>query len=174
MSTNYPTSLDSYSTKANNVDVIDASHVNDLQDAIEAIEAQLAVEGWSTFTPTVVQSGAVAVTVNLSRYKVVNKICHLEMHLSVTGSGTAGNTISIESIPSAAQPRNLALNAMNFGTCTVIDSGTAVYAGFVLPNGAASKFSMRESNTRGVIGVNPSFALASSDVIILNCTYEVN
>lgn len=40
-STVYPTSLDSYTTKVNNVDIYDASHINDLQGAIVAIETQL-------------------------------------------------------------------------------------------------------------------------------------
>ena len=40
MATNFPTSLDSYSTK-NAGDTIDESHVNDLQDAVEALEAKV-------------------------------------------------------------------------------------------------------------------------------------
>lgn len=40
MSTNYPGSLDSYTTKVDGVDDVLAAHINDPQDAIEAIEAQ--------------------------------------------------------------------------------------------------------------------------------------
>jgi hypothetical protein len=43
LSTNYPTSLDSYSTK-NSGDTISEGHVNDLQDAVEAIEAKLGIK----------------------------------------------------------------------------------------------------------------------------------
>lgn len=45
MSTNFPTGLDSYSVKVDNVDDVLAQHVNDLQDAIEAIEAKVGVDG---------------------------------------------------------------------------------------------------------------------------------
>lgn len=38
MSTNYPTSLDSYTTKTDNVTTVLAAHVNDLQAAVVAIE----------------------------------------------------------------------------------------------------------------------------------------
>lgn len=41
MATNYPTSLDSYSTKVNSVDTVEASHVNNLQDAVVAVETEL-------------------------------------------------------------------------------------------------------------------------------------
>lgn len=40
MSTNYPGSLDSYTTKVDGVDDVLAAHINDPQDAIEALEAQ--------------------------------------------------------------------------------------------------------------------------------------
>jgi len=45
MSTNFPTGLDSYSVKVDNVDDVLAQHINDLQDAIEAIEAKVGVDG---------------------------------------------------------------------------------------------------------------------------------
>ena len=43
MATNYPTALDSYSTKLDNVDYYAAAHINDPQDAIEALEAKLGI-----------------------------------------------------------------------------------------------------------------------------------
>lgn len=42
MSTNFPTSLDSYTTRSNG-QVIDASHVNNLQDAVVALETKVGV-----------------------------------------------------------------------------------------------------------------------------------
>jgi len=44
ISTNFPTNLDSYTTKANG-DTIAEGHINDPQDAIEAIEAKLGIDG---------------------------------------------------------------------------------------------------------------------------------
>lgn len=48
MATNFPGSLDSYSTK-NTGDTISEAHVNDMQDAIEAIEVKM---GYGTSTAT--------------------------------------------------------------------------------------------------------------------------
>jgi hypothetical protein len=41
MSTNFPGSLDSYVTKSDNTDDVLAVHVNNLQDAVEAIEVKV-------------------------------------------------------------------------------------------------------------------------------------
>jgi len=43
MSTNYPGAYDSYASKTDGIDVVMASHVNDLQDAISAIEHELGI-----------------------------------------------------------------------------------------------------------------------------------
>ena len=47
--TNFPTSLDSYSTK-NSGDTISESHINDPQDAIEALEAKVGVDSSAVTT----------------------------------------------------------------------------------------------------------------------------
>jgi hypothetical protein len=41
MATTFPTTVDSYLTKVNGVDTINASHINDLQDAMVAVETAL-------------------------------------------------------------------------------------------------------------------------------------
>jgi len=45
VATNFPTSLDTYTTKTDNVDDVMASHINDLQDAVEALEAKVGIDG---------------------------------------------------------------------------------------------------------------------------------
>ena len=60
MATNYPGSLDSYSTKAAS-DTIAEGHINDPQDAIEAIEAKVGT-GASTATDNTVLRGTGAGT----------------------------------------------------------------------------------------------------------------
>ena len=44
MSTNFPTSVDSYATLVDNVDDVLASHPNDRADAIEALENKVGVD----------------------------------------------------------------------------------------------------------------------------------
>lgn len=45
MSTNFPGALDSYTTKIDNVDIVQASHINNLQDAVVALEGQFSLNG---------------------------------------------------------------------------------------------------------------------------------
>lgn len=45
MATNFPTSLDSYTTKVDDVDDVVASHINNPQDAIVALETKVGVTG---------------------------------------------------------------------------------------------------------------------------------
>jgi len=49
MATNFPTGLDSYTTKVDNTDSVLAAHVNDLQSAVVAIETKMGVDS-STIT----------------------------------------------------------------------------------------------------------------------------
>jgi hypothetical protein len=54
MATTFPTTVDAYTTKVNNVDTIAAGHVNDLQDATVAIETLLgsgSARAIATFDP---------------------------------------------------------------------------------------------------------------------------
>jgi len=44
MSSNYPGALDSFTTKQDGIDTVAASHVNDLQDAVVAIETELGID----------------------------------------------------------------------------------------------------------------------------------
>jgi len=50
MSTNFPGSLDSYTSKVDNIDVVLSMHVNNLQNAVEALEAKMGTTSSSANT----------------------------------------------------------------------------------------------------------------------------
>jgi len=50
MSTNYPDGIDSYTEKNDGVDTVSASDINDLQDAVEAIETELGTNPKESFS----------------------------------------------------------------------------------------------------------------------------
>ena len=50
MTTSFPTGLDSYSDEADNTDYVCASHVNDLQDAVDALEIKVGADSSATDT----------------------------------------------------------------------------------------------------------------------------
>lgn len=50
MSTNFPTSLDAYTTKVDNTDMVMAVDINNVQDAIEALEAKVGIDSSAVTT----------------------------------------------------------------------------------------------------------------------------
>lgn len=130
-------------------------------------------EVWRDWTPTVTQSGSVAVTVNRAKYMVLAQLALVFAEMTVTGAGTAGTGIVIGGIPSAVQPTGL-LVADNsvLGDCLVHDVSAAnrVY-GFVVAN-SLTGWKVKSSFTNADIGNSPNFALAAGDLISIRLWYE--
>jgi hypothetical protein len=218
----YPATIDSFTTKVDNVDDVLASHMNAVQTAIVNIETEFGTQprhtattaptvnddtgdGYSvgtlwldttndrlyiaidvtaaaavwveigglsgTWTPTVTQSGSVAVTVNFATYKIRGRTCHVEVKLTVTGSGAGANAIVIGGQPAAIRPTHTDA-LFPIGLAAVNDSGAANYQGFV-DAAAAAGWRLRDCTTINVMGVDPNFALAAGDVVYLIATYDL-
>ncbi len=130
---------------------------------------------YTSWTPTVTQSGSVTVTVNFAKYIKIGKFVSGYANLTVTGTGTALNNIVI-SVPLTAA------NASSFATAgvsTVFDSSAnTVYPGLLsLPT--TTTFQLPVANATALNGLQNlgyaqfSAALASSDQIGFSFQYEV-
>lgn len=76
-------------------DVLTAGQLNqELRDNLTAAHA-LGVDGWTSWTPTLVQSGAVTKTVRYAKYTRVGRLVIASWDLGVTGPGTAANVIYV-------------------------------------------------------------------------------
>lgn len=121
-----------------------------------------AMSTWSSWTPTVTQSGTVTKTVTVARYIRLADLVIMQWYLTMTGSGTTNNTITI-TLPVTAD----AASAVMIGSGAVDDNGTATYP--CLPTIASTttlKFLRSDTTTNSsFIGVDPNFALASGDLI---------
>ena len=101
MPTNFPTSLDSFTTRVNNIDTIDASHVNNLQDSVLAIETLLGAASVrrTVFTPTftfatTAPTGITYGTANTGFYAQMGSMVFVHTILDVTGyTGGSGNLV---------------------------------------------------------------------------------
>jgi hypothetical protein len=101
MATNFPTSIDSYTTKVNNVDTIDAANVNDLQDAMVQVETILGATSRrrTTFTPTLdfQTTSPTSVTYGANNggyYARFGSLVFVTMRIHVTAySGGSGNAL---------------------------------------------------------------------------------
>ncbi|MCL4295705.1 MAG: hypothetical protein KJ077_08255 [Anaerolineae bacterium] len=128
---------------------------------------------WQTWTPTVVQSGSVTVTVTYARYTVIGKTVLTQVRLAVTGSGTAGNEVRIQGIPAAIAPNRVdgSTAVAVCGTAVVYDNGTAFYQGALVAVGANDlRIICHGEGNR--LGADPNFGLASGDVISFQGLWE--
>jgi hypothetical protein len=83
---NYPLSIASFTTKANS-QIIDASHINSLQDEVVALETDL-LKAWTAFTPTWTNL-TVGNATNSGKYLQIGKIVWFRIDLAL------GNTSSV-------------------------------------------------------------------------------
>ena len=137
------------------------------------INTYLTGEGgaWTTWTPTLTQSGAVTVTVTHAVYGRWGRLIIVNFRLAVTGTGTAANAVTV-SLPVTAARAN-----MMVGSGTVFDTSAGLsYSGAVfLPSTTTMDFRQHGSGTTidnrlGVAGFTA--ALASGDVIDGFLMYE--
>ena len=136
----------------------------------------LAGEGgaWTTWTPTVTQSGAVTVTNTRSRFARYGRTIHFSCDLTVTGSGTAGNAILI-SLPVTAAASSTIPGGMPMGEGAVYDdSGVAVFRGqAALISTTSMQILSGATDFLSALGVSGfTLALASPDRIAITGSYE--
>lgn len=125
---------------------------------------------WTTWTPTVTQSGSVTVTVNNAIYSIVGDICTVNVSLTVTGSGTANNAIVIGGQPSEIQ----ATGGQNFlGTITIEDLSASLFYSGVLRLIGATDWRGITDGLGNYMGITPNFGLANTDRISFQGSYRV-
>lgn len=124
---------------------------------------------WTDYTPTLVQSSAVAKTVVLARYFQFQKMVIATVVLNITGSGVSANAVNI-GLPVAAR----------------VNVNQIVGSGYIYDNGGANpqftyNCSAYLSSTTSFLslyqagspwGSNPSIALANGDQVAFVLTYE--
>jgi len=76
-------------------ELVTAAHLNqEIRDNLLAA-LPLGPDGWPSYTPTLVQSGAVTKTVTYAKYTKVGRQVTAALVLAATGAGTGANTVQI-------------------------------------------------------------------------------
>jgi hypothetical protein len=125
---------------------------------------------WTTYTPVLTQSGAVAKTVTYAKYIKLGRLCIVNMRLDVTGTGTANNVITVSAPFTAA-----------YASTNTIGSGW-FYNGNIVP-GIASQFTtttfalwdatqVTATLHLGQTGTAFGSAVSSGQGISMSVTYE--
>jgi hypothetical protein len=120
---------------------------------------------WTSWTPTVTQSGSVTVTNTRSRYARYGRTIIATFNLAVTGTGTTANAIVV-SLPVTA-----AASGSGGGAGKISDTGTAVYVGY-WELASTTTVQLVCHNETSAAGIDPAFALASGDGINGTIIYE--
>lgn len=105
MATNFPTSLDSYATKVDGSDTILAAHINNVQDAIVALETLLgAGSAAGTYTPALTFGGAavgMTYAAQNGRYLRLGNAVFVTGYIVLTTKGSSTGNAAV-SLPVAA------------------------------------------------------------------------
>lgn len=143
--------------------------INDLQRQVDNL-IKPEVGRWVDWTPTVTQSIAVTATVTYARYELRGNTVNVSVRLDITSAGVIANVIIIGGVPTAISPANV--GSMNvIGNGVVWDVSVARYQGSLIAVGV-SDWRFQASGNSNYIGITPSFALASGDIISFKATYE--
>lgn len=123
---------------------------------------------WTSWTPTVSQPSSVTNTNTYSRYVRIGRTIHFVCRLDITGTGTSGSEITVSLPVTAAAGGGLVV-----GSGIVVDNGTAFYVG-VAVTASGTTMQIATYGNVGYVGANPSFALASGDIVHVYGTYEAS
>lgn len=123
---------------------------------------------WETWTPAVTQSGAVTATTTLGRYMRIQKLVIAVAKMTITGTGTANNAVTL-SLPITAKDTlqvigsgliyDASANVLDLVSC---DCSTTTTSNFYRDGAAASAY----------WGIDRNIALANGDIISVSFMYE--
>lgn len=126
---------------------------------------------WSSWTPTVTQSGSVTGTVTRARYARYGRTIHAYCTFTVTGSGTGSNAVIIGGLPATA-----ATSAIPCGVGLIYDNSAAANyqaVAYLASTTSVSLYSTGSTAGDPRLGAATFTAgLASSDTVNINITYE--
>jgi hypothetical protein len=131
------------------------------------------MNAWTTFTPTLVQSGAVTKTVTYGRFKRLGRTIHVVVDLAVTGTGTAANIVFV-GLPVAAAS---GLFGATVGAGLLFDSSSGgTYRAIAEIDSSLDRVLLRATHVTALdaLGNGGGFtaALASGDIVRYCATYE--
>ena len=120
-----------------------------------------------TYSPIVSQPAGIAGTVNLAKYQQVQKIVHVYLKVTLTGTGTAGNVLS------CTLPVSAAYTNSSCGSGGLFDvSATTMYGGWFYLLNASTVVFAGDWATNGLWGTSPSLAVGNGDTFYATLTYE--
>jgi hypothetical protein len=120
---------------------------------------------WVDYTPTLTQSATVTKTITIARYCQIQKTIFVQLFVTATSAGTLGSSVEI-GLPIAAK-----YNSAMMGSGFIYDASTNTMYN-VLPYTVSASVVSAFYQTGSNWGQSPNLALANTDQIRFNFTYE--
>jgi hypothetical protein len=127
---------------------------------------------WTSFTPTLTQSGSVGFSANYSRYYKIGRLVHYDAFLTVSGTGTTNNAVTV-SLPVTA-----ANVAGGHGSGYITDASTGLSHPGIVRLSSTSAMALLGSTAAttnvnvGQTGTDFDAAIATGDFVVMAITYE--
>jgi len=122
---------------------------------------------WTAFTPVITQSGGVTCTVTYGKYARAGRLITFNFYLTVTGSGTSSNPVTV-SLPVTAA----ATNGVNGAGWIYDESVTTRYSGVWTGSSTSVVALVHDASGANTWGNAPTTALASGDLVVGSIIYE--
>lgn len=130
----------------------------------------VAADAWSSYTPTLTQSGAVTKTVTRAKYVQLGKMVTVSLDLTVTGTGTASNAVIVGLPVTAASASD---NQIGSGIVFDASAGLLYQGAVVLASTTTIAMYGPATSPVGYLGTQQfTAALASGDRITGTIIYE--
>lgn len=135
--------------------------------SINAPLAGTAFGAWTAWTPTIAQTGNVALTVNNASYITFGKTALVMARCTTTAVGGGSTGISMAALPVSIKDANsrTALGAF------VFDHGGTLYSGTVTAASATS-IEFLSTGQANFLGAAPAFTIASGDILGVALLFE--
>jgi hypothetical protein len=132
-----------------------------------ATQTNFSNTGWTSYTPTITQGVTLSKTVNYAKYKQIGKTLYVNISMTITSGGTAGNRIRT-SLPIPV----ISADVVVLGSGYYFDAGTAHYPGtaIIYDVNTVELYTHASANA---IGASPGVTAANNDVMAYNLVYEV-
>jgi len=125
-----------------------------------------AIGVWTSYAPVLSQSGTRSATVNYAEYCLINKVCFVNVDLTCTTTGSAGNAISV-TLPLTCNTNSIAVGSGQFFDSSASDVRLLTASGDV-----TTVSFVADDSANDVLGVSPSVALGNNDVVSFNLIYR--
>lgn len=125
---------------------------------------------WTDYTPTVVQSGTIAKSVNYARYTKVGRTVTVNAMVVISGSGSANNVITVSLPVEAASDFEVVIGAFRLYNA----SGPNNFVGGCIFWSTTTVACLTNNNQHALGQASSAFAsaLGAGDIVSISMTYE--